>query len=235
VAAHFHGSAGSLTIDEPRAYSRETLAEIGPDFGGGMATKLGDLIAAARSADLAAVRRLIDADADVNEQDEHGWTALSWAAGAGQRELAALLLASGADVFHSGKDERTPYQIAIAANRRAVADVLREAEEKSGGDARRVSSRMHELRPYCRAYPLTAFQAYSRWQPTVPEPDLGETPAQPEDVVFLHRDLTVTRSIWQSDGVVFTDPTAEWREFCERVLNFRPPDDFDWLPSAQSS
>src|SRR4030095_10844605 len=53
---------------------------------------------AAMRADGATVRSLIESHTDVNVAQGDGMTALHWAAERGNRELAALLLAAGANV-----------------------------------------------------------------------------------------------------------------------------------------
>jgi hypothetical protein len=51
----------------------------------------------------------------------------------------------------------------------------------------------------------------------------------PEDVVFLHQNHVVTRSIWQDKDVVLQNVTPEWRTFCDDTLGFKAPDDFDLM------
>jgi len=52
----------------------------------------------AASGDYAEVKRLIESGADVNAQDNEGWTALMWASEAGYIKVAKLLIEEGADV-----------------------------------------------------------------------------------------------------------------------------------------
>ena len=56
------------------------------------------LIEAAGRGDVEAVRRLLRAGADVNAQDDEGWTALIAAAQKGLAPVVELLLEEGADV-----------------------------------------------------------------------------------------------------------------------------------------
>src|SRR5690349_5545334 len=122
----------------------------------------GPLIAAVKAADCAQVQRLLDGGHDVHERGENEWPALNFAAGKGDRALVRLLIDRGANVFLTGADGRTPYQIAVAASHREVAEDLRSREEDIGGDALRASSREWETRPYCKAYRLQELRRYPR-------------------------------------------------------------------------
>src|SRR5262245_42264799 len=92
------------------------------------------LIEEVKAGNLASVRRLIEAGADVNQQDEQGWTPLNWAAGKGKLEIVTLLVNRGADVFKVGRDQRTPYLIALAAGQAETARFLRQAEDQAAGE-----------------------------------------------------------------------------------------------------
>jgi len=59
---------------------------------------------AAGMGDLARVKNHIEQGADVNTQDELGWTPLYWAASLGQTEVAKLLIDKGADVRTAATD-----------------------------------------------------------------------------------------------------------------------------------
>ena len=72
------------------------------------------LIEAAKTGDLAGVQAQLDSGAQADTTDEQGWTALSHAAGRGDLSIIKLLLNNGADVFKTGRDNRTPYLIALA-------------------------------------------------------------------------------------------------------------------------
>jgi ankyrin repeat protein len=63
------------------------------------------LIEAVQTGQLAKVEEALNAGADINEQDEQGWTPLNWAAGKGNVEIVGLLLNRGADVFRTGRDQ----------------------------------------------------------------------------------------------------------------------------------
>ena len=86
------------------------------------------LIDAVKTGQLAKVEEALNAGADLQQQDEQGWTPLNWAAGKGAAEIVSLLLNRGADVFRTGRDQRTPYKIALAAKHTDVARLLKKAE-----------------------------------------------------------------------------------------------------------
>ena len=73
------------------------------------------LIEAVKTGDSTTVQTLLNSHIDIEQNDEYGWTALLWAAGQGQTAIVQLLLNAGANVARSGRDNRTAYQIAIAA------------------------------------------------------------------------------------------------------------------------
>src|SRR5689334_1641692 len=116
------------------------------------------LINAVKEGDAAAVRAVIASGADVNQQDEQGWTPLNWAAGKGDLEVVRLLAEHGADVFKVGRDQRTPYMIALAAGRVEVAKFLREAEDHYAGQ-----KPTQPPRSYCKAYYLKDLRQYPNW------------------------------------------------------------------------
>jgi hypothetical protein len=189
-----------------------------------------DLIASVRANDLASVSSLLGEGVDIERRDEHGWTALCWAAGGGNLAIAELLLARGADAFGTGQDLRTPYKIALAAGHIDVARLLRQAEERVGGEALTTSSGQSATRPYCRAYPLKALRQYGCWREAATD---GE-PLVDDTIVFVHRDFSVTRSMWPRDDVVFEGTLPDWQRFCVERLAFQPPDDFEWVPAASA-
>ena len=94
-----------------------------------------DLHYAARDADLAAIKKLMSSDADVNLQDMKGWTPLHFAAQARSEEVAAFLLAHGASVDLEDVYGNTPLSTATFASRGdgGVIRVLRAA----GADPRK--------------------------------------------------------------------------------------------------
>src|SRR5690242_17876574 len=158
-----------------------------------------ELIEAIKSGKQTAVQEAIDAGADVNAQDNQGWTPLNWAAGSGHLELVELLLERGANPLTVGRDLRTPQMIALAAGHADIVKRLREAETQAGATAA-------PARQYCTAYYLGDLRRYPNW--TSEARELND-----DDVVFLHQDYTVTRSMWPGEDVIFNDVNEQWQEF----------------------
>lgn len=191
------------------------------------------LISAVRAGDAAQTRALLAAKADVAARDEDGWSALDWAAGRGDLELIEQLLAAGADALTAAEDGRRPYDIAVAAGHRAAALALRDA----AGQADPAAVADYRWRPYCRAYPIAELSRYPGWPAGQPEQaQAGQAPeagGQPDQIVFLHDDLTVTASMWPGEDVIFDTVTDEWARFCERELGFAVPDEIDLIPAER--
>lgn len=183
------------------------------------------LIASARLGDVEQALALLQNGADLHASDEHGWTALSWAAGGGHTELVRRLLERGANPLDTGTDQRTAYQIALAASHVETARVLAEAEVVSGGDGVAHSSGQAAERPYACAYTIRDLRRFPAWL----ESGDGE-PLTDDSVVFVQRDGSVTRSMWAGEDVIFAGATAAWHSFCVEQLRFHPLGDFDWLP-----
>lgn len=168
-----------------------------------------------------AVEAALAAGADPQARDSDDWSALDHAAGGGHTEVVRVLLRHGADPTSAGREQRTPYQIALAAGRRDTAEVLREAEERADP----ASADRHRWRPYCRAYLLGELRRFPEWRETADSEALSD-----DSVVYLHDDGAVRRSIWSDDGVLHPGDSSRWEAFCRDELGFRVPDDFDLLP-----
>ncbi|MCA1575860.1 MAG: ankyrin repeat domain-containing protein [Acidobacteria bacterium] len=175
-----------------------------------------ELIEAIKSGNRASVEELIAGGAELNQQDKQGWTPLNWAAGSGQLEIVELLLERGADPLAVGRDLRTPQMIALAAGHAEVVKRLRRAEaEAKGGEA------TPSDRKYCTAFHVGDLRRYAAWTETQPLAD--------DDVVFLHQDYTVTKSIWTGEDVIFDNVTDQWKDFCSTELRFAVPDGLDLI------
>lgn len=197
-------------------------------------TKSNPLITAVRKCDASEVKRICLGEADINARDEHDWSALNWAAEQGDVEVIQILIEHGADVLATGKDLRWAYQIALDAGKVDAAEMLAHAE----ADARSSLPGERLWHPYCRAYPLSDLTRFPGWPASAQaaaeaasddKADDGEEPT-----VFIHDDLTVTRSIWHGEDVIFDDVTDDWRRFCTEKLGFSVPRERDMAPPWES-
>jgi len=197
------------------------------------------LIDAVRAAQLSTVTELLASDVDVNQPGEQGWTALNWAAGRGDLEMVSLLVQAGADVFKVGRDQRTPYMIALAAGHVEVVKFLRDAEDQAPGEKPPRAERR-----YCKAYHLKDLRQYSGWfeskinwkdkaNKSITITSNDDQEFSDDDIVFMHQDYTVTQSMWHNENVIFNDVTPEWETFSTDVLRFKVPDDIDLIVPAE--
>lgn len=193
------------------------------------------LIDAVKAGDLHEAKKLIKADADVNQQDEQGWTPLNFASGKGNLPLVKLLVENGADIFKTGRDRRTPYAIALAAGRVSVVKYLREMEDKYLGE-----KPPRPERKYCKAYHLGSLRKYPEWSESRinwKKRDNGHSdgshetnePFPDDKVVFIHQDFTVTESVWHSENVIFNQVNSAWQGFCANTMKFKVPDDLELI------
>ena len=179
------------------------------------------LIEATKTDDLNRVHALIEGGDDLQQKDDYGWTALNWAAGRGDLAIVRLLLEAGANAVNSGRDLRTPYQIALAAAQVEVASLLQQAEQNSG-----IAPEM-SARPYCKAYPVKAFARKPiGWRSR-------QTLAN-DAVLYLHQDFSVTASMWHGEDVVFDGVSDDWRSYCRDLLGFHVPTDLELAADYQS-
>lgn len=183
------------------------------------------LIEAIKSGDLAGVEAQLGAGANSNQQDEQGWTPLCWAAGKGDVALVRALLDAGADVSATGRDLRTPYMIALAAGHAEAVKMLRAAEDEARPERERPE------RLYCKAYPLSNLMQF----PALAEKLDSSAASADEEILFIHQDYSVTKSMWHGEDVVFDGDAPQWREFCETTLGFKVPDDLDLIAPPASA
>mmetsp|Transcript_48161 Transcript_48161/g.114607 ORF Transcript_48161/g.114607 Transcript_48161/m.114607 type:complete len:169 (+) Transcript_48161:29-535(+) len=83
----------------------------------------------AAAGDESTVKRLINQGAQVNSQDEDGWTPLRWAVQHGHMSIMRLLIKAGAEVdTRFGKKEKTSLHHAAYQGREDVCKLLLEAK-----------------------------------------------------------------------------------------------------------
>jgi len=174
------------------------------------------LIEAVKAGDVNRTQALIEGGEGLEQIDDYGWTALNWAAARGDSIIVLLLLEAGANVVNSGRDLRTPYQIALAAAEVEVAILLRQAEQNSG---------IESERPYCKAYPAKAFDQFPDWE--------ARQALEDDSVVYLHQDFSVTASMRHGEDIVFDRISEDWRNYCRDRLGFHVPTDLEHADDYQ--
>jgi ankyrin repeat protein len=201
------------------------------------------LIEVVKSNDYAGAENLIKSGADINQQDEQGWTPLNFAAGKGNLSLVKLLVENGADIFKVGRDRRTPYMISLAAGHVPVVKYLMEAEAHYPGE-----KPARPERKYCKSYHLGDLRKYPAWSEGrinwKKKSDNSSNsngngngnadgPFTDDKIVFIHQDFTVTESVWHNENVLFNDADPSWKEFCVNSLNFKIPTDLDLIVPSE--
>ncbi|AUY52514.1 hypothetical protein [Streptomyces sp. CB01881] len=78
------------------------------------------------------------------------------------------------------------------------------------------------MKSYSKAYPLAELRRFPGWA-------AAATPAEralaDEEFGYLGEDLVVLADPIREEGVLFSEGTPEWREFCASVLGFEVPFD----------
>ena len=188
---------------------------------------------AVKAADYDLVRKLVkEQGGNVHQRAEQDWTPLNFAAGKGDLEMVKLLVEElGAEVTAVGRDRRRPSAIARAANRKEVVSYFTQKEKE-----RNVWEDPLKWRPYCKAHYLRDLRKFPAWTEKRDNWKINkywsddikadfEKPFADDDVVFIHDDLTVTKSMWRGEHVIFDSVSPEWEAFCKTELKFVIPEE----------
>ena len=101
------------------------LCALGVLAGAGYAALLSPVLDAAKRGDIESLKAELRSGADVNAAQGDGFTALHWAAKTGNREVAEVLIAAGADIGATTRlGSHMPLHVAAAAGHAGVAEVL---------------------------------------------------------------------------------------------------------------
>lgn len=90
---------------------------------------------------------------------------------------------------------------------------------------------MTDMGAYCKAYQLKQLRQFEQWPRSLaatrqePQNDDRETqrPLNDEDVLYLQETYIVTDGLFLNQNVVFDAVTDAWKDFCDRVLDFKIP------------
>ena len=82
------------------------------------------LFDAIKKGDIEAVRKHLDAGADVNTKDEDGYTLLTVAVAYGSKEIVELLISKSVDVNAKNDGGSTPLNIATASGHKEIVELL---------------------------------------------------------------------------------------------------------------
>ena len=134
----------SFSLDHPKAPSLSCLIRRPPGTPGSPTAPAGPnpaekaasaLVTAARSGDVAAVKKQLDEGAKIDAPDSAGGrTALHWAAKEGKSEVVALLVERGADLKVAGRDGKNALCIAGESGRTEVVKQLLDAAKARNVD-----------------------------------------------------------------------------------------------------
>ena len=79
---------------------------------------------------------------------------------------------------------------------------------------------MGKMGQYCKAYPLEALRQFDGWH----ENTDGDR-ANNDHIVYLQENYVVTDGIFIDENVIFDEVTDQWKEFCQKTLDFELPAD----------
>jgi hypothetical protein len=78
------------------------------------------------------------------------------------------------------------------------------------------------MNTYCKAYPVADLRRYPGW---TEKSERAQRDLADDDLVYLCDDFTVLTDPIEGKGVLFTEDTPQWRDFCATELNFEVPAD----------
>lgn len=121
------GRSRVVDVSRPAAKAKQPAKATPAASTEGGTTKL---MEAAHAGDVAKIKELVEKGAELNTQDDYGWTALRYAVRAKNLEAAEALLKLGADVNLASSTGRTPLMSAIGNDFEQMANLL----VRSGAD-----------------------------------------------------------------------------------------------------
>lgn len=106
---------------------------------------------------------------------------------------------------------------------------------------------MANMGRYCKAYYAKQLSEFAGWHPDLRQllPHISEvdgeevqrarTELEAEDILYVQENYAVTDGIFLDQNILFNPGTAEWEEFCRKVLRFEVPAELMPTPQAEAS
>lgn len=94
---------------------------------------------------------------------------------------------------------------------------------------------MAEMGKYCKAYYAKDFRQFEGWEENLDnlrkekeykgheEVEIERTELKDDDILYLQENYVVTDGIMKDENIIFDKVTDEWKEFCEKTLEFEIP------------
>jgi len=94
---------------------------------------------------------------------------------------------------------------------------------------------MAEMGKYCKAYYAKDFRQFDGWEENLDnlriekeykgheEVEIKRTELKDDDILYLQENYIVTDGIMKDENIIFDKVTDEWKEFCEKTLEFEIP------------
>ena len=94
---------------------------------------------------------------------------------------------------------------------------------------------MAEMGRYCKAYYAKDFRQFENWEENLDnlrketewkdgkDVEIERTELKDDDILYLQENYVVTDGIMKDEYLMFDKVTDEWKEFCEKTLEFEIP------------
>ena len=126
---------GRTALDVAIAFKQPLITDLLRKHGGKTRDELKaaeSIVVAVELGNIEAVKQHLNDGTEVNAKGGTGRTPLHWAAWAGHKEIAELLITAGADVNAKDGDDDTPLDEAVSEGEKEIADLLRKHGGKHG-------------------------------------------------------------------------------------------------------
>ena len=87
---------------------------------------------------------------------------------------------------------------------------------------------------YCNAYPIKKLRQFNQWTENLEHARIERKYVDVKDVdvrraltdddfLYLQENYVVTDGVFKDENIIFDDVTPEWKEFCQKTLEFEIP------------